>query len=205
VNAVGRVLVLTGIAASLGGCSAGGSRDSLATTQPTAVRAQAMTDIAAAAAAAHANADVRAVVNPPPHWRTDPLKATTKHKHQVWVSPTGDTAYGVIRFELPLPLPVELVLLGFISEMKRDQGEARLLYSRPDKALPGLRFSCEGGKYRLRGNMIVRGAGGWVVYAGTLIARPENPPELALAESAREQTRPPSIDRAVRWAGRYPI
>jgi hypothetical protein len=135
------------------------------------------------------NKDVRASVVPPAGWQPEPLKATPKHKHQVWLSPTGDTAYGVIRFELPLPLPVELVLLGFISEMKRDQGEAKLLYSESDKLLSGLRFACEGGRYRLRGNMLVRGAGGWVVYAGTLRARAENPPELAVAELAREQTR----------------
>jgi hypothetical protein len=128
-------------------------------------------------------------VVPPASWQPARLKATAKHKHQVWLSPSGDTAYGVIRFELPLPLPVELVILGFISEMKRDQGEAKLLYSAPDKALPGLRFACEGGRYRLRGNMLVKGAGGWVVYAGTLRAREENQPELTIAELAREQTR----------------
>ena len=134
------------------------------------------------------NSDVSAWVVPPVGWKADPLKATKRHKHQVWLSPTGDTAYGVIRFDLPIPLPVEVVMMGFVSEMRRDQGEAELEYSKPDKALPGLRFLCEGGKYRVRGNMLVRGSGGWVIYAGTLRARAENPPELVTAEQAREQT-----------------
>lgn len=167
--------------AGLLGCSGGAPGAYLTATRP-AAHGDGLTN------PCH-NADVRAWVVPPASWQPERLKATAKHKHQVWLSPTGDTAYGVIRFELPLPLPVELVILGFISEMKRDQGEAKLLYSGPDKTLPGLRFACEGGRYRLRGNMLVKGAGGWVIYAGTLRAREENLPELAIAELAREQTR----------------
>lgn len=171
------LVCLTGLA----GCRSSTPSTYLASTQPSPPL-ETLTD------SAH-NPDVRAWVAVPVAWRPEPLKATPKHKHQVWLSPTGDTAYGVIRFELPLPLPVELVIVGFISEMRRDQGEAKLLYSQSDKSLPGLRFACEGGRYRLRGNMTVKGAGGWVVYAGTLRAREENPAELATAELAREQTR----------------
>ena len=132
---------------------------------------------------------VEAVVAPPTGWRADPLKASKKHNHQVWISPSGNTAYGVIRFKLPLPIGPEMVLrYGFLPEMKRTEGEARLLSSERDSSLPGLRFVAEGGLYRLRTNLITRGWRGWAVYAGTLREKEIVLDELALAEMAREHT-----------------
>jgi hypothetical protein len=135
------------------------------------------------------NRDVQAVVVPPAGWRADPLKASEKHNHQVWISPSGNTAYGVIRFKLPLPVGPETVLrYGFLPEMRRTEGEARLLSSKRDPDLPGLRFIADGGKYRLRTNLLTRGWTGWAVYAGTLRAQEIVPDELALAEIARDNT-----------------
>ena len=134
-------------------------------------------------------ASVEAMVTPPAGWRADPLKTSDRHNHQVWISPSGNTAYGVIRFKLPLPVGPELALRhGFLPEMRRTEGEARLLSSRRDPSLPGLRFVAEGGQYRLRTNLITRGWRGWAVYAGTLRDKEIVPDELALAELAREHT-----------------
>ena len=122
-------------------------------------------------------------------WRAEPLKASDRHNHQVWISPSGNTAYGVIRFKLPLPVGPETVLrYGFLPEMRKTEGEATLISSRRDPDLPGLRFVADGGKYRLRTNLLTRGWKGWAVYAGTLRERPVDADELALAEVAREQT-----------------
>jgi hypothetical protein len=132
---------------------------------------------------------VEALVVPPVGWAAQPLKHSSRHDHQIWLSPTGSTAYGVIRFKLPLPLSPELVLQkGFLPEMKRTEGEATLLSSERDPALPGLRFVAEGGKHIVRTNLTTRGFKGWAVYAGTLRDKPEVPDELAIAELAREQT-----------------
>ena len=132
---------------------------------------------------------VEAVVAPPVGWKPDPLKASDRHNHQVWISPSGNTAYGVIRFKMPLPVGAELALRhGFLPEMKRSEGEARLLSSERDPSLPGVRFVAEGGLYRLRTNMITRGWRGWAVYAGTIRKAEIVPDELALAELAREHT-----------------
>src|SRR5687768_15902774 len=49
-------------------------------------------------------AEVQAVVVPPAGWTPEPLKASNRHTHQVWISPTGNTAYGVIRMRLPIPV-----------------------------------------------------------------------------------------------------
>lgn len=132
---------------------------------------------------------VEAVVMPPAGWRAEPLKTSDKHSHQVWISPTGNTAFGIIRFKLPLPVGPDTVLrFGFLPEMRRTEGEATLISSERDPELPGLRFIAEGGKYRLRTNMLTRGWRGWAVYAGTLREYPVNPEELSLAEVAREHT-----------------
>ena len=133
---------------------------------------------------------VEAVVVPPAGWRAEPLKSSEKHNHQVWISPSGNTAYGVIRFKLPLPVGPDLVLRrGFLPEMKRTEGEATLISSERDRDLPGLRFVAEGGRYRLRANLITRGWKGWAIYAGTVRSEEIVPAELAIAELAREHTR----------------
>jgi hypothetical protein len=132
---------------------------------------------------------LKSTVTPPAGWKPDPLKASDKHRHRVWLSPTGDTAYGVIYFDLPLPVGVDLALWGFLKQMKSTQGEANLLFRRNDNTLPGLRFVAEGGPYTIRCKLQVDGFHGWVVYAGTLRSRPVNVKELRTAEFAREQTR----------------
>ncbi|HSU67563.1 MAG TPA: hypothetical protein VLJ39_11870 [Tepidisphaeraceae bacterium] len=132
---------------------------------------------------------VEALVVPPIGWIAQPLKHSNRHDHQIWLSPSGNTAYGVIRFKLPLPLSPESVLqMGFLPEMKRTEGEATLISSQRDPTLPGIRFIAKGGKHVVRTNLMTRGFKGWAVYAGTLRGQPENPDDLALAELAREQT-----------------
>jgi len=132
--------------------------------------------------------ELRATVTPPTGWTRQQLSGGVRHTHQVWQSPTGSTAYGVIHFKLPFPVGHELLLWAFMNEMRRDQGEARLLEKRWDANLGGIRFVTEGGLYRVRTNLMVRGFDGWAVYAGTLRAAPILSDELALAERAREYT-----------------
>ena len=134
--------------------------------------------------------ELEAVVVPPVGWRADPVKRSRNHAHQVWISPSRRTAYGVIRMNLPLPfIGPDLILPRFLDEMRRTEGEARLLGRKNDSSLNGIRFVAEGGQYRLRANMVSRGFRAWTVYAGTLRAQPEAPDELRIAEAAREQTR----------------
>lgn len=125
---------------------------------------------------------------PPVNWKPDPLKQSATHTHQVWISPGGNTAYGVIYFRLPLPVGHELALWGFLNEMRTTEGEATLLEKRWDPNLGALRFVAAGGQYTVRTNLFVRGFTGWAVYAGTLRAFPVNQNELDLAERARQNT-----------------
>lgn len=136
------------------------------------------------------SSELEAVVVPPAGWKPDPLKRTRTHAHQAWISPSGRSAYGVIRINLPLPfIGPDTVLPRFLNEMRETEGEGRLLSRRHDSRLPGLRFVAEGGQYRLRANLMTRGFRAWAVYAGSLRAQPEMPDEIALAESAREETK----------------
>jgi hypothetical protein len=133
--------------------------------------------------------DVDAYVDPPTGWNPDPLKASGTHKHRVWLSPSGHSAYGIIHFSLPLPVGHDLALWGFLREMKRSEGEATLISKQWDQNLPGLRFVAMGGLYCVRVNLVVDGFEGWAVYAGTLRRFEVEPDELQLAEAARDQTR----------------
>ena len=133
---------------------------------------------------------VEAMVAPPPGWQPDPLKRTSSHAHQVWVSPSGNTANGVIRMNLPFPfIGPDMVLKPFLEEMRRTEGKATLLSRRPDRRLPGIRFVAEGGEYKIRTNLLTRGYRAWAVYAGTRQGSAEVPQELELAEQARERTK----------------
>lgn len=132
--------------------------------------------------------DLRASVRPPEGWREDPVRRDANSVQRVWISPSGDTAFGVIRFELPIPVGHDLALWGFLRTMRRDDGRADLLEKHWDERARGLRFVVEGKTYRLRALLHVRGLGGWSVYAGSLRERPENVAEIEQAEQARERT-----------------
>jgi hypothetical protein len=134
------------------------------------------------------NSALQASCIPPLGWKPDPLKQSGNHTNQVWLSPTGNTAYGVIFFRLPLPVGHELALWGFLNEMRASEGDAILLEKHWDPQLNALRFTAEGGKYVVRTKLIVRGFNGWAVYAGSLRAFPVNQIELEIAERAREDT-----------------
>jgi hypothetical protein len=129
------------------------------------------------------------MVSPPIGWKPEPLKASESHRHQVWLSPSGETAYGVIHFSLPLPLPASFIVGPFVDQMARSEGEAILISREPDSELPGVRLVLAGGLYKIRANLLTRGFDGWAIYDGTLRDHPENPQELALAIAARERTR----------------
>jgi hypothetical protein len=152
------------------------------------VLARAIEDSALAPPQALASVD--AVCIPPAGWKMEPLKTSSDHAHQVWLSPSGNTAYGVIHFGLPLPVSAGWVLDPFLKEMKKSEGEANLI-GQPmrDDSLPGIRFTVEGGLYKMRINLICRGWRGWAVYAGTLRTAPEVPEELELAEWAKDMTK----------------
>jgi hypothetical protein len=134
------------------------------------------------------NDQLDAAIDPPLNWRRDKFDVDAKHVHAVWLSPTGDTAYGVVLMYLPLPVGPEMVLWGFLNHMRQTDRQADLLNKQKAPDLPGIRFTAESGQYRIRVNLIVRDWRAWAVYAGTVKDRPTNPNELQLAETARDHT-----------------
>ena len=147
-------------------------------------------DVNAAISSPESYPTLEAMVTPPVGWQPDPLKRTNRHAHQAWISPSGKTAYGVIRMNLPLPfIGPEPVLRAFLDEMRRTEGQATLLSRATDRRLSGIRFVAEGGQYKVRTNLVVRGFRAWAVYAGTRRDAEEVPGELDLAERARERTK----------------
>lgn len=136
------------------------------------------------------NDDVQAMVAPPKGWVAQPLKFSDRHTHQIWLSPTGDTAFGAIRFKLPLPVGPRLLLGRFLVEMRRVEQSATLLNKEDDPDLPGIRFEAESAVHRVRVNLITHGFRGWAFYAGTVVGKVENAAELELAQRAREASSP---------------
>ena len=131
----------------------------------------------------------------PLDWSAEPLRKGKNHTHEVWISPTRKTAYGVVFATLPFPaawLPLDFRLSKclevFLQEIKKHEGRADLIQSYDDPGLHGIRFVAEGGKYRVRTTLLVRGGKAWFVYAGTIRGEPVNAAELQLAEEARDQT-----------------
>jgi hypothetical protein len=138
-------------------------------------------------------APLEATCVPPPGWRLDRVDDTARYAQRVWVSPTGRTSYGVIHFTLPLPLGHSIALAGFLSEMKRSEGDAHLISKTPQER--GQAFAAEGGRYRVNGIIITHRTRGWAIYAGTLRQGPVALDEIALAVHARDSTIPASMGR----------
>ncbi len=132
---------------------------------------------------------VNAICPPPAGWQAAPPESAPDHTHQFWVSPSGKTAYGVLQFPMPLPVPATWIIGAFLEEMKKREGRADLI-GKPlkDENLPGLRFVVENNHYKMRINLICRGFRGWAIYAGTTRGQEEVSDELGLAERARENT-----------------
>jgi hypothetical protein len=131
-----------------------------------------------------------AICVPPAGWTLDRSDDAKRYSQRVWLSPTDRTSYGVIHFTLPFPLGNSIALAGFLSELRRSEGDARLISKTPldDR----LAFVAEGGRYRVNGIILTRGAAGWAVYAGTLRAGPLAFDEVSLAVHARDSTIPGS-------------
>ena len=138
---------------------------------------------------------VEAATPIPAGWRAEPLKVQPRSRHQVWISPSGSTAFGVLNVQhFLLPLASDHRILDeFLKGMKQSEGEANLLQG-PVKdedlggGLGGLRFVAEGGRYKVRAHLVSRGTRAWIVYAGTERGKPFDPEELSRAEEARDRT-----------------
>ncbi|MEM7808131.1 MAG: hypothetical protein AAF561_08480 [Planctomycetota bacterium] len=138
---------------------------------------------------------VEAFVIPPKTWRLDPPKINDERSHLTWLSPTGDTAYGVVYFNVPgitTILPTEFLHRRaadrYIEEFDKEVGDATLESQAWDESIDAMRLVAEGGPYRVRSMLRIRGNRGWSVYAGTLRENAVNEAELDLAVSAREAT-----------------
>ena len=140
---------------------------------------------------------LEAFVVPPAGWQPQPFEKDEMSVQRTWVSPTGDSAYGVFHFQAPaivafLPKGEFLhnrAVGGMMEEMEKREGSATLIEQSYDERLNAARTVAEAGRFRLRTILRVRGREGWGVFAGSLVERPENAAELAIAERAREATR----------------
>jgi hypothetical protein len=137
----------------------------------------------------HPVPELRALVDPPIGWRLDKQDVDAKHSHFTWLSPSGDTAYGAVLMNLPLPVGPDMVLWGFLNHLRAADKKAELLEKQSAPDLQGIRFVAESGLYRIRVNLIVHDWHAWAIYAGTVHDKPERADELLLAEQARDRTR----------------
>ena len=136
---------------------------------------------------------VQSACRPPLGWNLKPAEKQPNTDHQLWISPTAATAYGVIEVNnwLLRFASNDLILSKFLENMKKSDGRADLKQKENDRDLGsvgGMRFVVEGGKYTLRANLISAGGRAWIIYAGTANDHAINTEELTVAETARELT-----------------
>jgi hypothetical protein len=125
--------------------------------------------------------------NPPEGWTLSTTSVDDRHEHMTWVSPSGDTAVGVIYFKLPWPVGHEIAFrYGFLPEMRRGEGEAEVLEKNWDPAIEGLRFVVNSRNFRVSSKFLVRGLRGFATYSGTKRALPVNEVEERQAIEVRE-------------------
>ena len=186
-----RLLLATLLLALGAGCSS--SRRNAFSLTPTAAEAEHL-ERAGLAPVAWIPA-VEAAAPVPIGWRAEALKVQPRSKHQVWISPSGSTAFGVLNVQhfLMAFASDQRILDEFLKGMKQTEGEANLLQGPvKDKyiggGIGGLKFVAEGGKYTVRGHLVSRGTRAWIVYAGTERGKPFDAEELSRAEEARDRT-----------------
>lgn len=182
-----RICAILALAAMVG-CAPQGAADSGPAGQTGTLGKPGMSQVATGLLVTQYVEPLRARVAAPIGWNPKPLDGNLAAAHQVWVSPTGKTAYGVARFTLPLPLGHEPVLWFFLQEMRAREGVAIVLSKTWDPEVSALRFVAEGKKYVVRTTLTIRGLSGWVTYAGTLRGEEPLADELRLAELARDGT-----------------
>src|SRR5205085_781229 len=139
-------------------------------------------------APAEARNDLAALVFPPDGWTVEPIRKNSRHIHQVWKSPSGNTAYGVILLKLPWPVGPDITLWGFLKHMEESEGQAVVLQKQWDPNLPGFRFTADGKLYEIRAKLVVHQDRAWAVYAGTVRDQPIDQRELEIAQKARDYT-----------------
>ena len=140
---------------------------------------------------------VEAFILPPQGWEMDPPKINDVRTHLTWLSPTGDTAYGVVYFDVPMIASFmpggrflhDKAADGYLEEFGKEVGGATEVAREYDDDLNAMRVTADGGPYRVRNVLRIRGRKGWSVYAGTLLANDVRADELAVAVAAREATR----------------
>jgi len=134
---------------------------------------------------------VQAQCDPPTGWTPLPLQNDSRHTEILWVSPSTDTAYGIVHINLPLPvglIGVDRILQGILDDMVAKQKMATVLGRQDDDKLPGLHVDIKGGEYHVRGDLTAISWEAWFVYASTSNDDPIHQKELDLAESARDHT-----------------
>ncbi len=127
---------------------------------------------------------------PPAGFTPKPLEQDETSTQQVWVSSSKATAYGIVRFSLPLPVGPGFALPGFIAETAKKQGPTKLLASKAHPRSGGVEFTADLPLYHMRGILWTKGFTGWVVYASTDRSMPVDADDLAAALAARDATVP---------------
>lgn len=129
-----------------------------------------------------------AEIDPPSDWRYELTSQSERHEHVTWISPGGNTAFGIVYFRMPFPVGHELAFkYGFLAEMRRKEGVAKVLEKHWDRQIEGLRFVVESKFFHVEAKFFVRGSEGWAIYAGQRLNNPVIEEEFETAKRVREK------------------
>lgn len=188
-------LVLCALAVGAVGCSSEQPRKmsvmlSASTAPPATQATSAMlpltTPTAVVRPVVYQDSELQAICMPPAGWVDKGMKQGDNHVRRTWVDPTNTMGYCVIRASLPLPVGESMVLSAFLAEVRKTQGDARLIEKRSSGE--GLTFVAESPILRYEGRVHCSGFRGWIVFASILNTDSAHPENLKVAEAARDAT-----------------
>jgi hypothetical protein len=137
---------------------------------------------------------VRSVIAAPRRWEELPILSNALFADEQWRSPSTHTGVGIVYAHLPLPISAQTVVWFAKQQYSKRAKDGKILSEWVD-GLGRSWFEAENEKYHIRGYVVVKGLGAWVVYFGYRTKYPPNLGEISLAARSAE-TAVPLLDES---------
>jgi hypothetical protein len=125
----------------------------------------------------------------PRRWEQLPPLSNVLFSDEQWRSPSSHTGVGIVHAHLPLPISAKTVVWFAKQQYSKRAKDGKILSEWEDE-LGRSWFEAENDKYHIRGYVVVKGLGAWVVYFGYRTKYPPNLGEISLAARSAETAVP---------------
>jgi len=132
---------------------------------------------------------VKSMIAAPRRWEQLPTLSNVLFSDEQWRSPSTHTGVGIVYAHLPLPISAKTVVWFAKQQYSKRAKDGKILSEWVD-VLGRSWFEAENDKYHIRGYVVVKGLGAWVVYFGYRTKFPPNLGEISLAARSAETAVP---------------